>query len=678
MGVTTDWISAVCSAIAAVVAVITLLTVYVAALQVLQRRQAYRLGISERSLGTWKPVVVTPSLLKMETYIKTPTIALPKILAEKHPLFFTMPTGQQRGTPKTRMKSSFAGTFHRVKTGLAATVAAVTSEASEAPDPVQQLAVASWVNFLEAIGVGPDDSGIYVMQTQSDLVSGIVPMRWKGKDLVAICSILGFQSCEEKVSHKHPMVLPLQWSGPLGWMQFRVSNDMCVAEYRRRADEANRDQLPSTIHEFFSQQQDVSTSLFSRLWSSVNGLALGNDEVVYMGGANRNEAERPNVNRQELTRGEVSVNKARTVEDICDEIMEKNLSELELRKLLFGGAKAEDDFVKRAEAERDAGLKSGQRVEVLLRRPGLLSTVIEGEWAASRGLNWDNNGAVHELYRVYTKDDEVDSVKYPYRLGFLRMDESILEILKRAILFLKPDGFYFSPTLKLAADVFDIFSHIRVQCTSLGEHIFLPSEVTEWRRSPSEHRELLYNVLTLCNELQRLLTTNVHFSVEDIKIFPKASLSVNELISPQARDLYWAMISTPQLFSHLTSNFREMKIQNILDGNLAVKNDPDLPPSHRFLQWRPPRPSLTLARIDETVLVDKPLFDIPLMNQASSGTIAEAAANPDPGPGDVEFRGLEVLAVYVDVWLTHFWLTRLWASDVSGYDATIPQTVTMC
>src|SRR5699024_10074288 len=88
-------------------------------------------------------------------------------------------------------------------------------------DTETALATAGWVNFVAALGVQLHHDTFYHMSAQPTLVNGIAPMRWAGKDLVGICAMLGFQSFEQRPSFKEPMKLPMQWSGPLGWLQFR-------------------------------------------------------------------------------------------------------------------------------------------------------------------------------------------------------------------------------------------------------------------------------------------------------------------------------------------------------------------------------------------------------------------------------------------------------------------------
>lgn len=45
---------------------------------------------------------------------------------------------------------------------------------------------------------------------------------------------------------------------------------------------------------------------------------------------------------------------------------------------------------------------------------------------------------------------------------------------------------------------------------------------------------------------------------------------------------------------------------------------------------------------------------------------------------DDNFSSKQVLAAFVHVFLTYFWIEKKWISDVKAYDATIPQSVTMC
>jgi hypothetical protein len=162
------------------------------------------------------------------------------------------------------------------------------------------------------------------MQSEPDLVNGIVPMRWKGRDLVAISSMLGFQSYEKKPSHQRPMPLPMQWSGPLGWLQFRASSDGCIVEFRRRR--SLRDQLSGESHDYYNKLKvELKTrSLKERLWQSIGGLCLDNGDLLYLGGADKRADNKP---RSE-----------RTVEEIFAEIRalpEDNPPNEEIKRIMW-------------------------------------------------------------------------------------------------------------------------------------------------------------------------------------------------------------------------------------------------------------------------------------------------------------------------------------------------------
>jgi len=127
------------------------------------------------------------------------------------------------------------------------------------------------------------------MQPAAELVNGVVSMHWTGKDLVGICSILGFHSHEDSPSFKSPMLLPMQRTGPLGWLQFRSSADGCIAEFRRRMNLHN--QISSELHTHYCKRSLTLSReiLRSALWNSINGFALDDGRTLFLGGTDRNE-----------------------------------------------------------------------------------------------------------------------------------------------------------------------------------------------------------------------------------------------------------------------------------------------------------------------------------------------------------------------------------------------------
>lgn len=346
-------------------------------------------------------------------------------------------------------------------------------------------AKASWVNFVEALGLGPEDDGFYHMSTQANLVNGIVPMRWAGKDLVGICTMLGYQSCEEKPSFKNPMQLPTQWSGPMGWLQFRPSPVGCVVEFRRRGIIDN--QLSPELHDFYENvpRKHEPHCLRSRLWRSINGMSLRNGKALYLGGVDREDIGRgvknafeqledkmgelggllKKMKERSMAPRDALADEAQGGDGLFDELMEGAFSDEEIaRKLRFGEPEKakpsatqdadKDDLTAIPEFLRDTLEKGKEGMkEVLMRCRGLLSTVVEGELAHSRGLNITDSVEYHR--RLMTLEDMVcavfglrsanqayrgeqgrhmqsqDKDRFKHHLGNLYMDDELLPIFKK-------------------------------------------------------------------------------------------------------------------------------------------------------------------------------------------------------------------------------------------------------
>ncbi|KAI1308497.1 hypothetical protein F5Y03DRAFT_90510 [Xylaria venustula] len=106
------------------------------------------MGLSPDTLGPWHDKVKTKRLLGLQQEICTPTITLPMILRQKWTLNIVFPLETSSPTSVERL------------------------------DPERTLSRASWVNFIELLGLRPDDDKFYRMSVQSTLVNGIAPMRW--------------------------------------------------------------------------------------------------------------------------------------------------------------------------------------------------------------------------------------------------------------------------------------------------------------------------------------------------------------------------------------------------------------------------------------------------------------------------------------------------------------------
>lgn len=621
-GSASDWISATSSIVASVVGLVTLLTVYVAAMQILSRRQLYRLGASTKSLGPWKSRVVTPSLLRMQTQISTPTVSLRKLVKNEWKPKITFPVG-------------------------------FNSKSKKADADPEVLAEASWVNFLQALGLTPECTEFYEMQSESELVNGMVPMRWKGRDLVGICSMLGFQSHEDKPSAKTPMPLPMLWSGPLGWLQFRASSEGCIVEYRRRA--AFQNQLSRERHDYYVNLEPRPLCLKSRLWQSINGLYLPEDRLLYIGGSDP-VAEKLRDRRE---------NTQRSMDEICEEVMASDMTNEQMMRVVWG-KKADrpkavspgaiekgpsqlpqseflPEFLRELSSTRTLKSEQSKNVQVLRRCRGLLSIIVEGELVGIRGLDLAH---CHELNRVYTDPEEVGQ-EHKHTLGRFRMNDDLLGLLKKAILLLQPDGFYFTPTKHLCSDVNEIWQHVTDHSDNL-HFIFPPDQLkdSEEGKQWGENGIHLFHAIDLCNQFQHIkMETRVMFTIEDMVIISKASNSLRRIVTEPGMDIIWAMIMSPDLFSFLVERFAKMDVKDVLKATVEYRGE-------------------VLDCTDLTATLTNPgnpgkKFPVPLMS-------------------DGKFSGAQVLAAFVDVFLIYFWIDKCWISDVAVYDATIPQSVTMC
>lgn len=592
-------------------------------MQVLSRREQYRLGMSAKALGPWKKKVVSPSLLKMQTRISTPTITVPKLVSRKFEPNIIFPVGPD------------------------------TEAASPTPDLEASLPEASWVNFLEAIGLQPDNTKFYDMQSEPDLVNGIVPMRWKGRDLVAISSMLGFQSYEKRPSYKQPMPLPMQWSGPLGWLQFRASSDGCIVEFRRGRE--LKDQLSTNSHEYYGNLNVKleTPSLEERLWQSIGGLYLDNGELLFLGGADSKEDKKPGKANE------------RSIDEIIGEIrgLEEDPTNEDIKRIVWGNKKNRPEAVKKGSSpmsesqsvsdllsamsnERNgAGDCEESTVDVMDPCPGLLSVVIEGELMYSRGLD---HSTCHEFHRTATDYDEVKKSTHPYHLGNLYMNEDLLKLMKQAVLRLRPDSFYLTSTGMFISDVNDIWKHVR-DLSNNSQYEFPATKRPKQTQSDNEvsnTKLVLHHAMILCEEFQRIrVTGRAHFTINDMRILSAASASLRVLISPKnssGKDLIWAMIMSPRLFADLARRFGGVEVERVLGLTVESKD----------------------GCLDCTKLKDhNPDFNgkysVPLLDNG-------------------EFTGTQVLAAFLDVFLTFFWIDKCWGSAVALYDSTMPQTVTMC
>ncbi|KAI1472029.1 uncharacterized protein F4812DRAFT_456127 [Daldinia caldariorum] len=635
-GGVSDWISAVSSVAAAIVGLMTLVTVYTGAIQILSQNRMYKLGLSPESLGPWTAKVAQSTLLGFQWRISTPSVSLKSLVKNKWQPNIVFPVGFPR-----------RGCVER-------------------GDNV--MAKASWVNFMQGLGLSPTDDTFYEMWGVSGLVNCIVPMRWTGQDLVGICSILGFQSFEKEPSFKSPMILPMQWSGPLGWVQFRSSENGCVAEFRNRIDLYN--QIPLDFHKYYNDwSSDLPREpyyLESRLWNSINGLYLkeGGGTSLYLGGAIKCNVDQDPGDEEDIPQDQV-----------LDDLMSADLPNEDILRMLFGRRKDRPAALQR-EFERARGggrpfagkrreddtddflnsmlrdtMESSNKKQVFLPCPGLLSVSFHGELAHNRGLSIKDS---KEYRRIYIDNKDVDKIRYPYKLGDLYMDKKLLKYVKEAILLLRPDGFYFSPTPRLYGDLCEAYQHIEDQ---IKKKIFAIDDKPRAQGSKVPNGSPTVPPLTgkyayldygmrLCNELQvTRKTAKACFSVDDMRLFSKAACALKEILSPTGRSdgegLVWAMLYCTDLSTNVRRWFEAAG--NDKEAFFSAK----ITSKHGQLDCASLLSLADPAEQEKLTLKTATTFTVPLLD-------------------DGEFTGAQILAALTIVFITYFWISKKWITDVAA------------
>ncbi|KAI1150748.1 hypothetical protein F4825DRAFT_477747 [Nemania diffusa] len=483
--------------------------------------------------------------------------------------------------------------------------------------------------------------GEYEMQDASELVNGIVPMHWTGKDLVSVCSILGFQSHGAKPSFSLPMPLPMRWSGPLGWLQFRASANGCVAEFRRRRE--LRNQISGDSHDYYKRQPSPPCNpdaFRSRLWNSIGGFALDKSEALYLSGPDGEESEEEDGDEEEPT----------------DEQLSRELASKDMRSP--------------PSAVMHDKMDSSSRKQILWECDGILSTVSHGELAYSRGLSILD---CYEYDCKYTMAKKIDKSIYIYHLGDIYMNKKLLGLMKRALLLLRPDGFYFSPTTNLDKDLGQAYKHSE-KLSKEREKIFpeafiekmagkkktpLKQAVSTSSSSPSEEltnkgtndaTKCIANAMDLCNELQEMRKKRVGgFSVDDMQLMAKAAALL--LPDPGEQDLVWAILYYPKISADVLKQLKMEDVETFFNIAVIVKDHVVYCGPWVWADGEPTAPD------DNTWY--RGYYNIPFI-------------------ADNIFTGKQLVAAITKVFLTYYWIDLRWVTDVVAYDTTMPQSVFMC
>ncbi|KAL8387232.1 hypothetical protein RB595_010061 [Gaeumannomyces hyphopodioides] len=427
-------------------------------------------------------------------------------------------------------------------------------------------------------------------------------------------------------------------------------------------------QISNDLHSYWKKDEVPceERSLLSRLWGSIGGFYLPGGQVLYLGGISGDESPRDDEDPENVH--------AVASEQLLRDLTSENLSDEEIMVQLFGKKKNRPRVLQRdpkrdgpSQARRHADEQempeflqsllrekadaTENRAEVLRRCPGLLSVVINGELADSRGLSLDR---CEEYDRKFVDKEDVDLVQYPHNLGDLYMDETLFKLMKDSLLLLKPDGFYFSPTSILCADIQHAYAHINEQSVKpmrvFPESYEKPAAHPQGVR-PHPDEDQLCSAVSLCNELQRKRKTGRIFcSVDDMRLLAKVSYALRRIISPpgldRGRDLSWAMICCPDLSRDIRDSLESVSLRQYLGAKVNCKDG----------------------------LLD--CASLPGMATPMNGR--ETTKYRTPLVADGEYTGAQVLAALSDVFITFYWIDKRWITDVAVYDATIPQSVTMC
>ena len=306
-------------------------------------------------------------------------------------------------------------------------------------------------------------------------------------------------------------------------------------------------------------------------------------------------------------------------------------------------------------------LDSQDKKQVLRSCPGLLFVSVQGELTYSRGLSVTNYS---KYDRKYTEAEDVDHTKYPYNFGILYIDFELLTLLEKALLLLRPDGFYFSPAYHLYRDLYQIYKNIEDQSIVLKEifpmqSIKAPqdsnhskerkfSATTTTTSSPSPKRDCrFYFAMLLFDGLQRTRkTARACFSVDDMRLLANASSELRGEPKLSDEDLIWAVLYCPELSRWILKALKTAKKAEFFTARVTCKDG--------------------LFEVSAAIGSDM------VGNEKATGQFKI------PLVSDSEFTGEQLIGAVALVFITFYWIEKKWVADVAAHDNTIPQNVLMC
>jgi hypothetical protein len=500
----------------------------------------------------------------------------------------------------------------------------------------------------------------------------------------------------------------MQWNGPIGYLQFRPSDEGCVVEFLPPTWGA--DLLSETLYDFYESAPRTRDPNFLaiRLWCSIRGLRLKNGKILYLSraGATTPATWYPG----DCKEGEMIFH----LLEPCPALLLSNIVDCEIA---FGN-----------------GLDIRQCVEYVR------SCASESEAVLTKS----NNGELWYPVKPFTEELKE---RFPYTFGVLRMDLCLLKYIKEVVELLKPDGYYFSAPTTLLMDVSNIFNAIYSYPRLYKDLCFPRLSIDDLPDHP--HRDAIYHAMLLCNECQFMHSKSQAFqiTIDDTAILSKASEMLRKVVKAPA-DLSWAMLVCPDLFTDLADMFEEPEWlkkcleqtvickEEILDGtellaeylaskthnNDETKHGDDNTrasgvestrssrhlPSNRSSanslkssteQNRNRGDSITSNHSDYSGTDNREQIgndngdnvgeagntnNDDDQDEATSSSMSWESINAPcptysvPLCADGEYTGWQLVAAFCDVMITFHWIEYGLESNVNMYTNVIPQTITMC
>ena len=475
------------------------------------------------------------------------------------------------------------------------------------PGPL--LASTSWVNFLEVLDITPQEENLFDMEFVPGLHGDRVPMRWRGQDLLALSSLLGFQ-IEARIKAditKRPMPLPVIWNGPLGSLHFENGADGCKVEFAERVTPT--DTFEPRFHDHYrsSPKKCRPFDLRSRLCYSMGSFRVksdGKEQVLYLA--------------------------VDSEEENNDDVDDGNWVEF-----------------------------SDQDMEILKPRPGLISRYVEEARAVNLGLN---RKTFVEYGRSPITGYRVKATSR-YRLGKYFMDKIALKLFKESLPFLKPDGFYPSPSRSNESRSRNMYSHV-LEFMKGSSKLLPRADSKFWMRL-----EELRWAAELCNTFSN--HTRVRPSIQDIRVLSHMSTSLEDSLGSTGKELYWAFIVSPDLFSHFAEMLSKMKdddpeLEMLLKSSIAITAKPQ----------------------DDQNEVERGVLRI--INSPEGSTNRESGnslTQEDKTESCHEFAlplfewgkytGVQLIAALLDIYLTALWILKSWPTNLNWYIYGMPRNVLM-